>query len=486
MTAHPVFKTREQAFVGGRWHSADNGDTITVNDPATGNPVGTAPSFSAPEIDNAIEAAVSAFGRWRARPVRERADCLLAWHNAMQDNREALAGLMTLEQGKPIAEARGEVDYAASFLRWFAEESRRTFGATIPPEDPTFALGTLLEPVGVVAIITPWNFPLAMITRKVAAALGAGCSTLVNPADETPLCALALAELAQQCGLTGGEFNVVTGPGKRFSERVCADERVRALSFTGSTEVGRQLIRQAADTVKCTSMELGGNAPFIVCDDVDIEAAVDGAIAAKFQTSGQDCIAANRIYVQRPLYDDFVERFAERMKALHVGNGFDESNTIGPLIHEDAVAKAQELIDDARANGARIIGRDQSEAPGPQFFMPTIAADFTAAMRVAEEEAFAPVVPITVFDTDDEVIAAANNTVYGLASYIYTHRDARIRLFLRNLEFGMVGVNTMKLTGPHVPFGGVKQSGLGREGAHIGIEEYLETKYYCFGSLPAD
>ncbi len=258
------------------------------------------------------------------------------------------------------------------------------------------------------------------------------------------------------------------------------------MSFTGSTEVGRQLIRQAADTVKCTSMELGGNAPFIVCDDVDIEAAVDGAIAAKFQTSGQDCIAANRIYVQRPLYDDFVERFAERMKALHVGNGFDESNTIGPLIHEDAVAKAQELIDDARANGARIIGRDQSEAPGPQFFMPTIAADFTAAMRVAEEEAFAPVVPITVFDTDDEVIAAANNTVYGLASYIYTHRDARIRLFLRNLEFGMVGVNTMKLTGPHVPFGGVKQSGLGREGAHIGIEEYLETKYYCFGSLPAD
>lgn len=481
-----ILAPRNQAFVGGHWQDGTNGETIPVTDPATGDAVDHVPSFSATDMDRAIDAAVTAFDHWRTRPVGQRADALLAWYHAMCAQREALAGLMTREQGKPISEARGEVDYAAGFLRWFAEESRRTFGTTIPAEDPTFALGTLREPVGVVAVITPWNFPLAMITRKVAAALAAGCTTLVNPADETPFCALALAELAADAGLTHGEFNVLTGPGERFSERVCADIRVRALSFTGSTAVGRQLIRQAADTVKCTSMELGGNAPFIVCDDVDIDAAVEGAIAAKFQTSGQDCIAANRIYVQRPLYESFVERFAEHMNTLNVGNGFDENNAIGPLIHESAVDKARALVDDARANGARILGRSQSGAPGPNFFMPTIAADFTADMRVAAEEAFAPVVPITWFDDDDEVIAAANNTVYGLASYVYTHRDARIRRFLRDLDFGMVGVNTMKLTGPHVPFGGVKQSGLGREGAHVGIEEYLETKYYCFGNLPAD
>lgn len=474
---------REQAYIGGRWISAGTDEFIKVEDPANGDHIGHVPDLDAGRMDTSIDAATTAFAQWRDRPVGERADKLLAWYRAMLDNSEVLAELMTREQGKPIAEARGEVAYAASFLRWFAEEARRTTGATIPPEDPTVSIGTLREPMGVVAVITPWNFPLAMITRKVGAAIAAGCTTLVNPASETPFCALALAVLAEQAGLNKGEFNVVTGSGRQFAERVCADDRVRALSFTGSTEVGRSLLRQAADTVKCTSMELGGNAPFIVCNDVDIETAVTGAIAAKFQTSGQDCVAANRIYVHRDIYEDFVERFVERMNAMSVGRGLDENNDIGPLIHRDAVEKAQGLVDDAAQKGARILGRDQNEAPGKHFFMPTVVADFTPDMAVASTEAFAPVAPITPFDDDDAVIAAANDTIYGLASYVYTHRDARIRKFMRGLEYGMVGINTMDITGPHVPFGGVKQSGLGREGAHIGIEEYLETKYYCIGGL---
>ncbi|MDA3920451.1 MAG: NAD-dependent succinate-semialdehyde dehydrogenase [Salinisphaera sp.] len=474
---------REQAFIGGRWIKAGSDAQIAVHDPANGELIGHVPDVSAAEMDNAIDAAAGAFEHWRYSAVGERADKLLAWYHGMLDNREELARLMTREQGKPIAESRGEVDYAASFLRWFAEEARRTYGATIPAEDPTVSIGTLREPMGVVAVITPWNFPLAMITRKVGAAIAAGCTTLVNPASETAFCALALAVLAEEAGLCNGEFNVLTGPGKRFSKSVCADDRVRALSFTGSTEVGRSLLRQAADTVKCTSMELGGNAPFIVCEDVDIDSAVEGAIAAKFQTSGQDCVAANRIFVHRDIYEDFVERFVTRMNAMPVGHGLDEANEIGPLIHKQAVEKAQGLVDDAKAKGARILGRDQKDAPGEHFFMPTVVADFTREMNLFSEEAFAPVAPITPFDDDDAVIAAANDTIYGLASYVYTHRDARIRKFLRALEYGMVGVNTMDITGPHVPFGGVKQSGLGREGAHIGIEEYLETKYYCIGGL---
>lgn len=473
---------REQAFIEGRWVSESDENLREVCDPATEEVIGRVPDLPAKTIDESVNAASRAFEHWRETSVVERANKLMAWYEGMHDHADALARLMTLEQGKPIVEARGEVDYAASFLRWFAEESRRATGKTIPPEDPDFALGTILEPVGVAAFITPWNFPLAMITRKVAAALAAGCTTIVNPANQTPFCALALAVLAERAGLTNGEFNVVTASGKLFSERVCADTRVRALSFTGSTPVGRQLLRQSADTVKCTAMELGGNAPFIVCEDMDVETAVEGAIAAKFQTSGQDCVAANRIFVHRSLYDDFIGHFAERMNAMNVGNGFNENNEIGPLINRDAVAKAQELVDDAAEQGARIIGRDQSDAPGSRFFMPTMVTDFTSDMRVASEEAFAPVASICAFDNDDAVIAAANDTIFGLASYVYTHNDARIRKFMRGLEFGMVGVNTMDITGPQVPFGGVKQSGLGREGGHVGMEEYLETKYYCIGN----
>lgn len=474
----------EAAYIGGQWIEADSSSKSAVYDPANGDLLGNVPALDAGQMDWAIETAVKSFNAWRHTAPLTRADRLYAWYEGMQENREALARLMTLEQGKPINEARGEVDYASSFLRWFAEEARRFRGKTVPPEDPTMAVGTVEEPVGVVAVITPWNFPLAMITRKVGAALAAGCTVLVNPATETAFCAIALGDLAEKAGLTNGEFNVVPGPGKRFGERVCADDRVRALSFTGSTEVGRTLLEQSAATVKKTAMELGGNAPFIVCEDADFEAALEGAIAAKFQTTGQDCVAANRIYVHRSLYDAFVERFVDRMNAMPVGHGLDESTEIGPLIHADAVEKASALVDDARKQGARILGREQSEAPGENFFMPTAVVGFSADMRVATEEQFAPIAPIAAFDDDDTVIKIANNTIFGLASYVYTPSDARIRKYLRGLDYGMVGVNTMDITGPHVPFGGVKQSGLGREGGHVGIAEYLETKYYCLGNLP--
>ncbi|RJS93272.1 NAD-dependent succinate-semialdehyde dehydrogenase [Salinisphaera sp. Q1T1-3] len=471
----------ENAYLGGQWQTAGSGARTAVTDPANGETLGQVPDLDSPTMQAGIDAAVAAFADWRHSTAGDRAEALLAWYDGMCRHRDPLAEMMTREQGKPIDEARGEVDYAASFLRWFAEEARRIEGTAIPPEAPTLALGTRREPVGVAAIITPWNFPLAMITRKVGAAIAAGCTTVVNPASETPFCALALARLAEAAGLDAGQFNVLTGSGRTFGETVCADTRVRALSFTGSTHVGRALLAGAADTVKCTSMELGGNAPFIVCDDVDLDRAVDDAIAAKFQTSGQDCVAANRIYVHRKLYDAFVARFVERMNAMPVGHGLDEATAIGPLIHSQAVADVQALADDAAAQGARLFGRPQNEAPGPNFFMPTTIADFTPAMRIAREEAFGPLAAIAPFDDDDAVMAAANDTIYGLASYVYTHDDARIRRFLRGLDYGMVGINTMDITGAQVPFGGVKQSGLGREGGHAGIEAYLETKFYCIG-----
>jgi len=485
MTRQNLSLWRQQSYVGGRWIDADENATRAVDDPATGETIGTVPDLDAPRLIGAIDAAQAAFERWRETSVTTRADRLLAWYRGMCDNRETLAQMMTREQGKPLADARGEVDYAASFIRWFAEEGRRTTGANIPAEHSDVALGTVQEPVGVAGIITPWNFPLAMITRKAAAALAAGCSVLVRPANETPFCALALAALAEQAGLDGGEFNVITGSGQRVSQALCDDTRVRALSFTGSTPVGRTLLRHGADTVKRTSMELGGNAPFIACEDVDIDAAVEGALAAKFQTSGQDCLAANRIFVHREIYDAFIERFARRMGELEVGNGFDEDTDIGPLIHERALEKARALTDDAREHGARVMGRPQSDAPGPRFFMPTLLADVTTDMRIFSEEAFAPLAAVCVFDDDEAVIDAANDTEYGLAAYVFTHADARIRKFMRGLDYGMVGVNTMDITGPHVPFGGVKQSGLGREGGQVGMHEFLETKYYCMGGVPA-
>lgn len=474
---------REQAYVGGRWIDVDDDSHITVDDPATEEIIGYVPDLPGHYIDGAIDAAVLALENWRQTSVLERADRLLAWYEGMRSHQETLARLMTWEQGKPINEARGEVDYAASFIRWFAEEARRATGVTIPPANPIYMIGTVAEPLGVVAMITPWNFPLAMITRKAAAALAAGCTTLVCPATETPFSALALATLAEQAGLDGGEFNVLTTDGKRFSEHVCPDTRVRGLSFTGSTQVGKQLLHQCADSVMRVSMELGGNAPLIICKDVDIETAVEQALAAKFQTSGQDCLAANRIFVQQSSYETFVDRFVARMNNLRVGNGFDEDNDIGPLIHGQAVDKAHELVEDAAQLGATIIGSDQDGAPGARFMLPTVVADLTDKMRLFSEEVFAPVASICPFEDDDSVIEAANDTEFGLAAYVYTHDQARMRHFLRGLDYGVVGLNTMDVTGPHVPFGGVKQSGLGREGAHEGIAEYLETKYYCIGEL---
>src|SRR5699024_4399793 len=440
---------------------------------------GHVPDLPGQYIDGAVDAAANAFTQWRRTSAVERADRLLAWCEGMLSNHDTLARLVTWEQGKPLEEARGGVRYAASISRWFAEAGRRTTGITLPPADPTFMPGTIAEPVGVAAVITPWNFPLAMITRKVAAALAAGCTTLVCPAPETPFSALALAALAEDAGLDGGEFNVVTADGKRFAEQVCPDTRVRALSFTGSTHVGKQLLRQCADTVKRVSMELGGNAPLIVCNDVDIEIAVTEALAAKFQTSGQDCVAANRIFVEKSAYEYFLDRFVARMNELRVGNGFDEDNDIGPLIHAGAVDKAIELVNDAKQRGARILGPGQNDAPGPRFMMPTVVSDLSEAMRLFSEEVFAPVAGICAFDDDDGVIESANNTEFGLAAYVYTHDQSRMRRLLRGLDYGVVGLNTMDITGPHVPFGGIKQSGLGREGAHYGINEYLETKYCC-------
>lgn len=483
MAQDPKNLMHERAYVGGRWVDIEDDTYIAVDDPATEEIIGHVPDLPGPYIDGGIDAAAKAFAYWRRTSVVERADRLLAWYEGMQANLEALARLMTWEQGKPIAEARGEAEYAASFIRWFAEEGRRTYGTTIPPEDPNGAIGTLAEPVGVVGIITPWNFPLAMITRKVAAALAAGCTTLLCPAGETPFSALALAALAEEAGLDGGEFNVITADGKRFSEQVCADPRVRGFSFTGSTHVGKQLLHQCADTVKRVSMELGGNAPLIVCDDVDVETALDGALAAKFQTSGQDCLAANRIFVHRSLYEGFIDRFVARMNEMYVANGFDEDSDIGPLIHAEAVDNAQELIDDARQHHARILGSDR-EAPGARFMMPTVVTDLTNEMRLFYEEVFAPVAAIGVFEDDDRVIDDANDTEYGLAAYVFTRDQTRMRRFVRELDYGVVGVNTMDVTGPHVPVGGIKQSGLGREGSHYGITEYLEPKYYRIQDLP--
>lgn len=475
---------RESAFIDGRWIDAGT-DEIPVLDPATGERLGAIPTLGDEHIDQSVAAAHRAFAVWREYTALERAEHLNAWYDLMHAHRQDLAYIMTREQGKPLEDARGEIDYGASFLRWFAEQGRRTGGATIPSTDPSKTLGTVREPVGVAAVMTPWNFPVAMITRKVGAALAAGCPVIVKPASETPLSALALAELARRAGLPPGVFNVVTGKASAISERLCDDERVRALSFTGSTPVGRQLLHQCADTVKRVGLELGGNAPLIVCEDMDPDAAASEAIDAKFQTGGQDCLAANRLFVHRSIHDRFVACFSERMRALKVGNGLDADVDIGPLIHERAAKKAQELVDDAVNRGATQIGGDQSVAPGSNYFMPTMLTDVSEDMRLFHEESFAPVAPVWVFDDYDAVIDSANNTPYGLASYVFTHDVRRMRKLVRGLDYGMVGVNTMDITGPSVPFGGMKQSGLGREGGAEGMDEYLETKYYCIGDLPA-
>ncbi len=476
---------RQLAYVNGKWVAGNDGRDEAVSNPASEAILGRCTLLDEGQVGGAIDAAEAAFPAWRALSVDARGAILHRWHDLLLANKEDLARLMTLEQGKPLDEARGEIDYAASFIRWFAEEARRAYGETIPSHIRNAQLGSVREPIGVAALITPWNFPCAMITRKAAAALAVGCTVLVKPAGETPFSALALAELAERAGFPAGVFNVITGEPEMVSRVLCASDKVKALSFTGSTRVGRLLLEQAAPTVKKCSMELGGNAPFIVLPDMDVEQAAQAAIDAKFQTTGQDCLAANRIFVHSSLYEPFLEAFARRMGELTVGDGLERGVNQGPLINARAVAKARELVEDAVTKGARLLVGDQSQAPGANFFMPTLLADVTSEMRVYREENFAPVAGVLAWSDLEELIAQANDTEYGLAAYVYGYDIRLVWKLLRGLEYGMVSVNSVKMTGPPVPFGGVKQSGLGREGSRHGLAEYSQIKYYCLGGLPS-
>lgn len=468
---------RTRAWVAGEW--ADAAETITVRDPASGREIGTVPALEARSVRRAIDAAAQAFPGWAALTPDQRADALFLWYEGMRRHREDLAQILTLEEGKPLAEARGEIDYAASFIRWSAEEGRRTYGETIPSHLPGRHLRTVRRPIGVAAAITPWNFPSAMVTRKAAAAMAAGCPMIVRPASETPYSALALAWLAEHADIPAGVFQVLTGDGRIIGGALMDDVRVRALSFTGSTEVGKTLIRQSADTVKRMTLELGGNAPFIVFDDCDLDFAVHGAMVAKFQTSGEDCLAANRILVQRPLYGRFLERFTERVNSLRVGSGMDVETDIGPLIDRRAVDKAAQHVSDAKRHGARVL--TGGSALGGNYFAPTVVADVTPAMALFREETFSPIAAVMPFDDEADAVRLANDTEYGLVAYCYSSALSRATRVGDALDFGMVAINCAKLTGPPIPFGGVKQSGQGREGSRHGLDEYSELKYICLG-----
>jgi succinate-semialdehyde dehydrogenase/glutarate-semialdehyde dehydrogenase len=466
---------REQCFVAGQWISAE--ETLPVTNPATGELIAHVPRLKAADARRAIAAANEAWPGWRRRTAHERSAILSRWHALILENQEDLARIMTAEQGKPLAEARGEIAYAASFIQWFAEEAKRVYGETIPAPVASQRIVVLREPVGVCAAITPWNFPAAMITRKAGPALAAGCVMVVKPASQTPLTALALAVLAERAGVPAGVLSVITGQASSIGTELATHPLVRKLSFTGSTEVGRHLMQQTASTVKKVSMELGGNAPFIVFDDADLDAAVEGAIASKFRNAGQTCVCANRLYVQAKVYNAFADKLAEAMRALKVGPGDQEGVRIGPLIDEAAVAKVHEHLADATTKGARVITGGRRHPMGGTFFEPTLLVEVTQAMRVAREETFGPVAPLFRFETEDEVVQMANDTEFGLASYFYARDLARVWRVAERLEYGMVGVNTGLISNEVAPFGGVKQSGLGREGSRHGIDDYLVIKY---------
>ena len=476
---------RTQALINGEWVSGSA--TFAVADPATGRELAQVPNLGRPEVDAAIAAASNALGAWRAKPAKERAAVLVRWQQLLVKHADDLARLMTAEQGKPLAEARGEVIYGASFLDWFAEEARRVYGETVPTTDPTKRYLVIKQAVGVCAAITPWNFPLAMITRKVAPALAAGCTVIVKPAEATPLTALAAAELAQRAGMPAGVLNVLTADSQQSIEvgkALCESDVVRHLSFTGSTEVGRILMAQCAPTIKKLSLELGGNAPFIVFDDADLDSAVDGAIASKYRNAGQTCVCVNRIYVQATVYDAFLEKFAAKVSALKTGNGFEPGVHVGPLIDEAALQKVETHVADAIALGAKVlVGGKRADTPTGSFFEPTLLADATPQMLCSREETFGPVAPVFKFQTEADAIQLANSTEFGLASYFYSRDIGRIFRVGEALEYGMVGINTGLISTAEVPFGGVKQSGLGREGARQGIEDYVEVKYLCLGDL---
>jgi len=476
---------RTQALINGEW--VGGSATFAVTDPATGRELAQVPNLGSADVESAIAAAANALAAWRAKPAKERAAVLVRWQQLLVRHADDLARLMTAEQGKPLAEARGEVVYGASFLDWFAEEAKRVYGETIPTTDPTKRYLVIKQAVGVCAAITPWNFPLAMITRKVAPALAAGCTVIIKPAEATPLTALAAAELAQRAGMPAGVLNVLTADAEQSVEigkRLCESDVVRHLSFTGSTEVGRILMRQCAQTIKKLSLELGGNAPFIVFDDADLDSAVDGAMASKYRNAGQTCVSANRIYVQAGVYDAFLEKFAARMGQLKTGNGFEAGINVGPLIDAVALQKVETHVADAIALGAKVLaGGKRVETATGNFFEPTLLADATPQMLCSREETFGPVAPVFKFQTEAEAIALANATEFGLAGYFYSRDIGRIFRVGEALEYGMVGVNTGLISTAEVPFGGVKQSGLGREGARQGIEDYVEMKYLCLGDL---
>lgn len=469
---------RQQAFMAGAWQSGKSGDTLDVKNPFTDERIGSVPAISSDEVLDVIGKAEQALSDWQAKTANERAEILHRWAGLIDDNADDLARIMTIEQGKPLKEARGEINYANSFIRWFADEAKRVYGDVIPSPNPKLRYVVLKQPIGVCAAITPWNFPSAMITRKVAPALASGCTMIVRPASETPFSALALAYLAKQAGIPDGVLSVVTGKSSDIGQVLTSDERIKKLSFTGSTEVGRTLMAQCATTIKKLSLELGGNAPFIVFDDADIDKAVDGAIASKYRNAGQTCVCANRIYVHRAIKDEFIAKFKQKVEALTVGNGLDGVD-VGCLINDNAMTKTQALLKDATNKGAVIITGGTPHPVHKACFLPTIITNITDDMDIYHEEIFAPIAPIFMFDDEKTVIKQANDTIYGLAAYFYTKDHARAWRVSEALEYGMVGQNTGLLSTEVAPFGGVKQSGFGREGSKYGMDEYVSTKYWC-------
>ncbi|MET3518628.1 NAD-dependent succinate-semialdehyde dehydrogenase [Mesorhizobium sp. M4B.F.Ca.ET.190.01.1.1] len=487
LTKHVSFSSRflrDTGYIDGVWTAGDASRTFDVLNPATGEVLASLPDMGAAETRDAITAAHAAQPAWAARPAKERAAILRKWHELMVANADELAAILTAEMGKPFAEARGEILYAAAYVEWYAEEAKRIYGETIPAPSNDKRMMVIKQPVGVVGTITPWNFPAAMIARKVAPALAVGCTVVSKPAEQTPLSALALAVLAEQAGVPAGVFNVIVGEdGPAIGKELCGNDKVRKISFTGSTEVGRILMRQCADQIKKVSLELGGNAPFIVFDDADLDAAVEGALASKYRNAGQTCVCANRLYVQSGVYDAFAARLAAKVAAMPVGDGFEAGVMVGPLIDDKGLAKVESHVEDAVSKGAKVLTGGKRIKGAGTFFSPTVLTGVTSGMQVAREETFGPVAPLFRFDTVEDVIAQANDTEFGLAAYFFAGDLKKVWRVAEALEYGMVGINTGLISSEAAPFGGIKQSGLGREGSRHGADDYLEIKYLCIGNL---